>query len=120
MLVLCDNNLYKEVADKEIYTELSKMEVLHVVSKGNIADEWLLRFKEDKDRFIVANDKYKQYLEKYSDLKNHRIGFQVIGDEARFDEKIFEVVDGILPKNELPNLCYQSKGQEVTWQIVVL
>ena len=114
VLVLCDNNLYKDVADKDIYKELSQLEVLHVVSKGSVADEWLLRFKEGKDRFIIANDKYKKYWSKYPDIKNHRIGFQVIGNEARFDEKIFEIVDGILPENELPKLCYQSKNQQET------
>lgn len=111
VLVLCDNNLYKDVTDKDVYKELSRMEILYVVSKGNTADEWLLRFKEDKDKFIVSNDKYRKYSGKYPDIRKHRIGFQVIGEEARFDEKIFEVVDGILPENKLPRLCYQSKDK---------
>ena len=57
------------------------MRSLYVVSKGNVADEWLLRFEEDKDRFIIANDKYKKYWKTYSDIKGHRIGFQVVGNQ---------------------------------------
>jgi hypothetical protein len=115
VLALCDNNLYDEVDDKEIYKELSRAGSLQVVAKGNVADEWLLRFKEDKDRFIITNDKYKEYREKYPDIKTHTVSFQVIGDEARFEDKINKVVDGILPKDELPRLCYQFEDKEPTY-----
>lgn len=108
VLVLCDNNLYDIVADKDKFSELIKTGIVQFVTRGTTADEWLLRFKEDKDRFIVSNDKYKQYKEKYPDIGNHRIGFQVSGDEAKFDDKIKGAVDGIPPKHKLPRLCHQS------------
>jgi len=106
--VICDSNLYYIIEDKDIYKELSNMEVIDVVRAYSTADSWLLQFKDGKDRFIVSNDMFSEYLEQYQDLENHRIGFQVSGDEATFDEKIYEVVDGYLPINELPRLCRQS------------
>ncbi len=112
VLVLCDNNLYDEVDDNDVYKELSRTGYLQAVAKGNVADEWLLRFKEDKDRFIITNDKYTEYRENYPDIKTQRVSFQVIGNEARFEDKIYKVVDGILPRNELPRLCHQFEGKE--------
>lgn len=109
ILVLCDNNFYNEIPDKEIYQDLSRERCLYLVQKGNVADDWLLRFGENKDCFIVTNDKYRDYWEKYSDVRKHLIKFKVLGDEARFDKKIYKVVDGILSKDELPSLCYQYK-----------
>ena len=106
--VICDHNLYKKVLDKDVYKELSDIGVLDVVQKGTTADLWLIKFREGKDRFIVSNDMFREYLEQPPDLEKHRISFQVSGDEATFDEKIYDIFDGYLPKNELPRLCRQS------------
>ena len=106
--VICDGNLHYIVADKDVYKELSDMGVLDVVRAYSTADSWLIKFRENKDRFIVSNDMFREYLEQYPDLENHRIGFLVSGDEATFDDKIYEVVDGYLPINEIPRLCRQS------------
>ena len=106
--VICDSNLKYIVKDKDVYEELSDMGVIDVVRAFSSADLWLLQFKDGKDRFIISNDMFREYLEQYPDLENHRIGFLVSGDGATFDDKIYEIVDGYLPKNELPRLCHQS------------
>ncbi len=107
--VLCDNNIFDDVDDKDIYKELSQTGILNVVQKGNVADEWILKFKGDKDRFIISNDKFRQYSKNYPDINDHRIDFQVVGEEAMFDDRLSKIVDGILPDGELPKLCYQSE-----------
>ncbi len=105
--VICDNNLYWLVPDKEVYTEMSRNGVLYAVKKGTVADEWILRFKDGKDKFIVTCDKYRKYLNEYPDASDHTIGFQIFGDEVLFDKKIDDVLDGVLPESELPELCAQ-------------
>jgi hypothetical protein len=108
ILVLCDNNLYDIIKDKDIYRQLSASNRIYVVNKGTIADEWLLKFSEGKDCYIVSDDKYREYRSEYPTITDHIISFQVIGQEAKFNKKINEILDGIVPNNKLPPLCHQS------------
>ncbi len=110
--VLCDNNLFDDVVDKDVYKRLSSSQKIYVVEKGKVADEWLLRFNKGKDCYIISGDKYRQYLNIYPELEKHIIDFQVIGDEAKFDEKIKEILDGIIPDDNFPALCHQFNGVE--------
>lgn len=111
--VLCDNNLYDVIEDKDIYERLSALHIISAVKRGNTADEWLLRFREGKDCYIISNDKYREYLAKYPELADHIIKFHVSNGEAEFDEKINQILDGIVPDNELPKLCHESNSKNV-------
>jgi hypothetical protein len=110
VVVLCDNNLFDSVDDKEIYKELKENKVLEQVRRGKIADEWLIRFRKNKDAFIVSNDKFREYLMEDPDLKDHIIEFKVAGGEVSFDDPIYKVVDGINLDGEMPHLCRAQNG----------
>ena len=110
--VLCDNNLYDIIEDKEIYSQLSESHIISAVKRGNTADEWLLRFREGKDCYIISNDKFREYLVEYPELNGYIINFHVTGGEAKFTEKINEVLDGIVPDYGLPRLSHESNCKE--------
>ena len=58
-----DSNLYYIVIDKDGYKELSDIGVLDVVRAYSTADSWLIKFRAGKNRFIVSNDMFREYLE---------------------------------------------------------
>jgi hypothetical protein len=108
--VLCDNNLFDDVDDKEVYKELKGKRILEQVHSGHTADEWLIRFGKNKDAYIVSNDKFKKQRKIEPDLKVHMIRFQIAGEKAVFYDSIHNVIDGIKPDGGLPHLCREKNG----------
>lgn len=105
VVALCDGNLFHLVDDQEVYKELKEEGILYQVRGNQIADEWLIKFRKNKDIYIVSNDRFRDYLKANPGLEDHIIKFQVAGSEATFDETLDKVIDGIELDGDLPRLC---------------
>ncbi len=108
VVAICDSNLERDIDDPEIYKELVNNKILTRVRKRTTADYWILKFRKDRDIFIVTNDFYREFRDSYKDLESHLIKFHVNGKEAVFDDNIESITDKPKKENMLPKLCMQK------------
>ena len=108
VVAICDSNLEHDIDDPEIYTELVNNKILTRVRSRTTADYWILKFKQDRDIFIVTNDGYREFRDVYKDLESHLIKFHVNGKEAVFYDNIESITDKPKKENLLPELCRQK------------
>jgi len=90
--------------DKDIYEALLKEKTVNQAPAGRDDDWFIIKYAKDHNSYIITNDRYIQYREKFPDyenfLKSHCIRYSVIGNDIIFEEGFEGKLKKIIANNK--------------------
>jgi hypothetical protein len=89
-LIIIDKSLFSYIDNKEKLKELVKKRIVKV-AEGMEADMLILKQAEEEKAFILTNDRFKEYQEKFSWLQSGErlIRFSFKGEKLKIFEDYF-------------------------------
>jgi hypothetical protein len=85
--VLCDSNLVYSIDNQELYSSLLKDKHFVETPGRAEADPFILQFAKEKDAYIISNDLFRDYYDRFSKewILDKRISFKIIDNNIYFD-----------------------------------
>ncbi len=90
ILCLVDASLQHQVNDTALLEQLEKKKLIKSVPSKSVADSYIIKYAEQKNAFIVTNDRYRDWAQKNSWLADNidhiRIDFMIVDKIVKFGE----------------------------------
>jgi hypothetical protein len=82
-IIIADASLIHEIDDSEQMESLLEKQVIHQAPAGTDADFFILETADREDAYVVSNDLFKPYQDKFAWIKERRIPYMIINGEAQ-------------------------------------
>lgn len=87
-IIVVDAALRHQIDDEAGYERLVDGGTIRQAPAGTDADYFLLEFAEEFDASIVTNDRFRDRIEKYPELRNRLVKYMVVGDEVVLERRV--------------------------------
>lgn len=87
-IIVVDAALRHQIDDAEGYEQLVAGGTIRQAPAGTDADYFLLEFAEEFDASIVTNDRFRDRIEKYPELRNRLVKYMVVGHEVVLEWRV--------------------------------
>lgn len=87
-IVVVDAALRHRIDDERQYEQLIDDGTIRQAPAGTDADYFLLEFAEEFDASIVSNDRFRDRIEKYPQLRNRLVKFMVVEGEVVLERRV--------------------------------
>jgi hypothetical protein len=86
-VVVVDAALRHQIDDSAGYERLVKEGKLRQAPAGTDADYFILSFARELDASIVSNDRFKDRLETFPEVRERTIRYMIVNDEVVFERR---------------------------------
>lgn len=87
-IIVVDAALRHQIDDESGYERLVDGGTIRQAPAGTDADYFLLEFAEEFDASIVSNDRFRDRIEKYPELRNRLVRYMVLGEEVVLERRV--------------------------------
>ena len=87
-IIVVDAALRHQIDDERGYERLVEGGTIRQAPAGTDADYFLLEFAEEFDASIVSNDRFRDRIGKYPELRNRLVRYMVVGDEVVLERRV--------------------------------
>jgi hypothetical protein len=86
-LVVADAALRHRVDDADAYERLVEAGVIHQAPAGTDADYFILTFARELDALIVSNDRFRDRLGSFPELRHRIVRYMILEDEVVLERR---------------------------------
>jgi len=86
-LVVADAALRHQVDDADAYERLVESGVVHQAPAGTDADYFILTFARELDALIVSNDRFRDRLKSFPELRRRLVRYMILEDEVVLERR---------------------------------
>ena len=86
-LVVADAALRHQVDDADTYERLVESGVVHQAPAGTDADYFILTFARELGALIVSNDRFRDRLASFPELRRRIVRFMIVADEVVLERR---------------------------------
>lgn len=97
-VVLTDAALRHQIDDSEGFEQLVEAGTIKQAPAGTDADYFILSFARELDANIVSNDRFKDRVEAFPEVKSRVIRYMIVNGEVVFERRTHRRRDGGRPK----------------------
>lgn len=87
-IIVVDAALRHQIDDDRRFEELVEGGTIRQAPAGTDADYFLLEFAEEFDASIVSNDRFRDRIEKYPELRSRLVKYMIVGDEVVLERRV--------------------------------
>lgn len=87
-IIVVDAALRHQIDDVRGYEALVEGGTIRQAPAGTDADYFLLEFAEEFDASIVTNDRFRDRIDKYPELRHRLVRYMVVGDEVVLERRV--------------------------------
>ncbi|MBA3891513.1 MAG: hypothetical protein H0X64_13380 [Gemmatimonadaceae bacterium] len=87
-IIVVDAALRHQIDDERGYERLVEGGTIRQAPAGTDADYFLLEFAEEFDASIVSNDRFRDRIEQYPELRNRLVKYMVVGEEVVLERRV--------------------------------
>ena len=87
-IIVVDAALRHQIDDERGFERLVEGGTIRQAPAGTDADYFLLEFAEEFDASIVTNDRFRDRIEKYPELRNRLVRYMVVGEEVVLERRV--------------------------------
>jgi hypothetical protein len=87
-IIVVDAALRHQIDDDRRFEALVEGGTIRQAPAGTDADYFLLEFAEEFDASIVSNDRFRDRIEKYPELRSRLVKYMIVGDEVVLERRV--------------------------------
>lgn len=87
-IIVVDAALRHQIDDERGFERLVEGGTIRQAPAGTDADYFLLEFAEEFDASIVTNDRFRDRIDKYPELRNRLVRYMVVGEEVVLERRV--------------------------------
>lgn len=90
VVIIVDASLRHEVDNPEQLESLLDKQIVHQAPSDTDADYFILEMANDMDAFVVSNDEFEQYRDKYPWIKERRVPLMIVNGHVELYKPILD------------------------------
>lgn len=87
-IIVVDAALRHQIDDEKGYEQLVEEGSIRQAPAGTDADYFLLEFAEEFDASIVSNDRFRDRIGKYPELRSRLVKFMIVGEGVVLERRV--------------------------------
>lgn len=87
-IIVVDAALRHQIDDEAGYEQLVDGGTIRQAPAGTDADYFLLEFAEEFEASIVTNDRFRDRIEKYPQVRNRLVRYMIVGEEVVLERRV--------------------------------
>ena len=87
-IIIVDAALRHQIDDVSGYETLVEGGTVRQAPAGTDADYFILQFADEFDASIVSNDRFRDRIEKYPELRRRLVKYMIVGDEVVLERRV--------------------------------
>ena len=87
-IVIVDAALRHQIDDRRGYEQLVEGGTVRQAPAGTDADYFILQFANEFDASIVSNDRFRDRIDKYPELRKRLVKYMVVADEVVLERRV--------------------------------
>lgn len=87
-IIVVDAALRHQIDDEAGYEHLVEGGTIRQAPAGTDADYFLLEFAEEFEASIVTNDRFRDRIEKYPEVRNRLVKYMIVGGEVVLERRV--------------------------------
>lgn len=87
-IIVADAALRHQIDDEPGFEGLVDDGTIRQAPAGTDADYFLLEFAEEFDASIVSNDRFRDRIDKYPELRGRLVKYMILGDEVVLERRV--------------------------------
>lgn len=87
-IIVVDAALRHQIDDEAGFEALVEGGTIRQAPAGTDADYFLLEFAEEFDASIVSNDRFRDRIEKYPELRSRLVKYMIVGEEVVLERRV--------------------------------
>jgi hypothetical protein len=92
-IIIIDASLIHEIDDREQLEALLKRQEIHQAPAATDADFFILETADREDAFVISNDMFQPYQDRYPWIKERRIPYMIVNGEAQIYTPNLDEID---------------------------
>lgn len=87
-IIIVDAALRHQIDDGDGFERLVEGGTVRQAPAGTDADYFILQFADEFDASIVSNDRFRDRIEKYPELRRRLVKYMIVGDEVVLERRV--------------------------------